>query len=297
MSYQWHPNWHFTHFSYVDSFSESVNRNTFAYPTTITDPDNFASTAQYNFDFGAITRTQTPAPAGQTQGAIQTWSYDTIGRVDRITTTNNGAYTRFVYPTSLTNVQSFSTINDATEQYAATFFDGAGRVRATAAALQDITDGYVGQYTKYDLMGRVNQVSNPTQINSSWTPTGDDSSWIWTLQSYDWKGRPLVTTMPDGWTRENIYGGCGCAGGEVVTSRDEAGRRRRATADSLGRLIKLEELTWSQTVDATTNYEYNARDQITTITQQNDRVRNFTYDGLGRLQTRSTPEQGTTSYT
>jgi YD repeat-containing protein len=59
----------------------------------------------------------------------------------------------------------------------------------------------------------------------------------------------------------------------------------------------LEELTWSQTVDSTTNYAYNARDQITTITQQNDRVRTFNYDGLGRLQSRITPEQGTTTYT
>ena len=289
-------NWHRTDISYTDAFSDNINRNTFAYPTTITDPDGFNSTAQYKFDFGAITRTQTPAPQGQSQGAIQTWAYDAIGRVDRITVTNNSAYTRFVYPASLTEVQSFSTINDATEQYSATLFDGAGRARGVVADLPGVTASYVGRLTGYDLMGRVNKVSNPTEINSSWTPTGDDSSWLWTLQSYDWKGRPRVTTMPDGWTRENEYGGCGCAGGEVVTSRDEAGRRRRATADSLGRLIKLEELNWNQTVYSTTNYAYNARDQITTITQQNDRVRTLLYDGYGRLLKRITPEQGETNY-
>ncbi|HEY3581096.1 MAG TPA: RHS repeat-associated core domain-containing protein, partial [Pyrinomonadaceae bacterium] len=47
----------------------------------------------------------------------------------------------------------------------------------------------------------------------------------------------------------------------------------------------------------TTNYEYNARDQLTKITQQNDRVRTFNYDGLGRLLNRITPEQGQTNYT
>ncbi|HJT64840.1 MAG TPA: S8 family serine peptidase [Pyrinomonadaceae bacterium] len=297
VSYQWDPNSHFTRFSYTDSFSDNASHNTFAYPTTITDPENFGSTAQYNFDFGAITRRQTPAPVGQTQGLIQTWTYDTVGRVDRITTTNNAAYTRFDYSAGPTVVKSFSTINDAAEQYAVAIFDGAGRVRGTAADLPNSTGGYAGQYIKYDAMGRVNKVSNPIEVSADWVPTGDDSSWIYTLQSYDWKSRPLMTTMQDGWTRENVYGGCGCAGGEVVTSRDEGGRRRRATSDSLGRLVKLEELNWNQTVYSTTNYEYNARDQITKITQQNDRVRTFNYDGLGRLQSRSTPEQGTTNYT
>jgi RHS repeat-associated protein len=290
-------NWHRSDISYTDAFSDSVNRNAFAYPTTVTDPDGSSSTAQYNFDFGAVTRMQAPTPAGQTQGLIKTWTYDSVGRVDRITTTNNGAYTRFFYPLNNAEVDRYSTINDATEQGAADFFDGAGRVRASAADLPGSAGGYVGQSFGYDVMGRVIKVSNPTEINGYWIPTGDDTSWSYTLQSYDWKGRPLVTTMPDGWTRENVYGGCGCAGGEVVTTRDEAGRRRRATSDVLGRLVKLEELNWNQTVYATTNYEYNVRDQLTKITQQNDRVRTFTYDGLGRLQSRATPEQGTTNYT
>ena len=35
-----------------DSFSDGNNtRNTLAYPTTITDPDEYSSTAQYDFDF------------------------------------------------------------------------------------------------------------------------------------------------------------------------------------------------------------------------------------------------------
>lgn len=290
-------NWHRSDISYTDSFSDNVNRNTFAYPTTVTDPASNATTAKYNYDFGAITRMQSPAPEGETQGRIQTWTYDSVGRVQETRTTNNNAYTRFVYPSSFTVVESYSTINDSTEQYAATFLDGAGRGRATSAELPPTASRYVGQYTVYDAMGRVKKVSNPTEMDGSWNPTGDDSSWIYTEQSYDWKGRPWVTTMPDGYTRENTYGGCGCAGGEVVTSRDEAGRRRRATSDVLGRLVKLEELNWNQTVYATTNYAYNTRDQITTITQQNDRVRTFNYDGYGRLQSRTTPEQGTTNYT
>src|SRR5262249_44368554 len=54
------PAGHQNSITYADSFSDSVNRNTFAYPTTLIDADGFSSTAQYNYDFGATTRTQSP---------------------------------------------------------------------------------------------------------------------------------------------------------------------------------------------------------------------------------------------
>jgi RHS repeat-associated protein len=68
------------------------------------------------------------------------------------------------------------------------------------------------------------------------------------------------------------------------------------TVDVLGRLSKVEELNWNQSVYSTTNYSYNARDQITQINQAG-LLRTFNYDGHGRLWQRITPEQGTTSYT
>ena len=115
------------------------------------------------------------------------------------------------------------------------------------------------------MMGQVTQQSNPTEINSGWTPTGDDSTgWGAVQQTYDWAGRPLVTSNQDGWTRQNIYGGCGCGGGDVITTVDEAGRRKRLTKDKLGRLGKVEELNWNQSVYSTSLYAYNASDQITT---------------------------------
>ena len=97
---------------------------------------------------------------------------------------------------------------------------------------------------------------------------------------------------------ENSYGGCGCAGGEVTTTRDERGRRKRYTKDVLGRLVRVQELNWleHQGVYSTTQYPYNGRDQLTQINQAGQ-VRTFTYDGHGRLWQRTTPEQGTTSYT
>jgi RHS repeat-associated protein len=134
-------------------------------------------------------------------------------------------------------------------------------------------------------------------MNSQWIAAGDDAiaGWIYTLQAYDWKGRPTVTTNADGTQRTMTYGGCGCAGSEVVTARDERGRQRRTTHDVLGRLAKVEELNWDGTVYATANYSYNSLDNLTSINHEGQ-IRSFGYDGYGRLVSRITPEQGTMTY-
>lgn len=284
--------------AYADSFSDGLNRNTFAYPTTMTDPDGFQQLARYNFDFGAITWNQTPSPNVGHGGPMTVFAYDSVGRLQQISNTNvNFAQVRFVYSNDGSYVQTFSTIvNGLGESYSVQMLDGAGRVRATAADHPGSTGLYSGQYFVYDKMGRVVQQSNPTEMTDAWLVTGDDAAWVYTSQSYDWKGRPSVTTLPDGSTRENTYGGCGCAGGEVSIVRDEAGRRRKYTMDVVGRLKQVDELNWDQTVYATTTYTYNVRDQLTQINQAGQ-LRSFAYDGYGRLASRNTPEQGVTNYT
>ena len=162
-------------------------------------------------------------------------------------------------------------------------------------------------------MGRVWKRSNPTEMDANWNPAGDDATngWIWTEQQYDWQSRPTVTVNPDGTQRVTDYDGCGCAGGNIVTTRDEAGRQRRYFNDTLGRLAKVQELDFypGNSASSTTFYQYNARDQITKIGQYegyvaidnpNDptaRVRSFAFDGHGRLHQRVTPEQGIANYT
>ena len=81
----------------------------------------------------------------------------------------------------------------------------------------------------YDVVGRPIKQSNPTETSVSisgvsidpyaWAFAGDDDAasgglgWLYTQQTYDWKGRPLVTTNTDGTMKEASYTGCGCAGG------------------------------------------------------------------------------------
>lgn len=301
---------HEAQISYDDSFSDGVNtRHTFAYPTTATDADSYSSTSQYDYDMGALTRTVNP------KNEAHTIEYDTVGRISKVTNEANNAHIRWVYPTTDLLVQTFSTIHTATEAYSGQVLDGAGRVRGIASYHPGSTGTYSGTYIEYDVMGRAVRQSNPIEMTSAWVPAGDDdpnnggTGWIYTLQAYDWKNRPTITTNTDSTTRVITYEGCGCAGGEKITVEDEHGRGRRMSMDVLGRLAKVEELNFNGTVYATTNYSYDGLDQITEIDQYagntpptnlDDPTKNskraFTYDGYERLKSRATPEQGVTNY-
>ena len=294
---------HQTTINYVDSFSDNINRNTFAHPTqiTINDPTPISSSIQYNYDTGAKTRVQGPPPSGQSQGVIQTYAYDSAQRLTRATTVNTGAYTRFVYPPSQTIVNRFTTINDlSTETYSAKILDGAGRLRATASEFPNSTGHYSGQYMLFDVMGRAIQQTNPTEMTHNWAAAGDDvAGWYSSSQTYDWKGRPLVTTNQDGTTKEASYGGCGCAGGAMVTLKDEGAmidgvlkrRTQRIYSDALSRAVKTEVLNWDGSIYSTTSNAYNARDQVMLVRQWEGaesaggvyQDTTMSYDGYGRI--------------
>jgi YD repeat-containing protein len=309
--------WHQSFISYGDSFSDGNNgRNTFAYPTTITDGGGFTSYVQYNFDFGARTRVQGPPPLNQSQGIIQTFSYDNAVRLSQTTTVNNGAYTRHVYGPNY--IQSYATVNNvADEAYSVQMFDGAGRVTAAATNHPGSTGGYSAVHSIYNAMGRLIKRSNPTEVLWDWSPFGDDAAgWLYTQQTYDWQGRPRITTNTDGTTKEVSYGGCGCAGGSVITLTDEGTidggvakrRQQKIYSDVLGRTVKSEVLNWQggSVYSATVN-TYNVRDQVTLIRQFQGNAPSdpndlscptgtcqqtvMTYDGRGRLKTKHVPEQ------
>jgi YD repeat-containing protein len=302
--------------SYADSFSDDNNsRNTFAYPTTLTDAGGFSSSMKYNYDFGAATRKQTPLPnvTDNEAGPVQTIEYDSLGRLQKTKNLFNNAYTRYEYPASQNRVDTYATIQDnAGEAHSFRITDGHGRVIASAADHPGSTGGYSGQLISYDTMGRVIKQSNPTETSASgttpysWAATGDDATagWLYSQQTYDWKGRPLVTTNTDNTTKSASYGGCGCAGGEVVTLTDEATRTQKIYSDVLGRTAKSAVLNWDGTVYTTTVNTFNERDQVMEVRQYQGaetsgifQVTAMTYDGYGRLQTKHVPAQTTATVT
>ena len=271
---------------YADNFNEGGSRNTFAYPTSLTDPDQNSSTITYRYDMGANVRVTSPAPVGtHTHGKITTRKYDDAGRLERQAVLVNNAeyaYTKYEHQPSRIHTKVISTIVDtnsngvgdaADEVTAESWTDGAGRVRRSRAPMQLDASGntttWVGQVAVYDLAGRIAQQFVPTEIDNQWGATGDDAvrGWQSTSREYDWKGRVTREIGLDNVDRVYSYDGCGCAGGQVTTVKGELvdGERRtqKVYADILGRTWKTEVLDYDDNVYTSTVTKYNSRDQVT----------------------------------
>lgn len=289
--------------NYSDSFSDSTNHNAYAYPGIVTDADNNSSYMQYNFDFGQKTRTEGAAPAGQSYGAIAYFYYDGARRLYEIYNGNTGGATYFGYGPNYT--QTWASINSLYDNYSFRYIDGLGR-ETVSSSYHPSTGTYGTQLTSYDVMGRVSQQSNPTEMYGNWSPSADEAGgWVYKYQTYDWKGRPLVTTNQDGIQNYASYSSCGCAGSEIATLTDEVGRQQKIYSDVLGRQSKTEVLNWNGSVYSTRAVAYNARDQITSARQYQGpdysgvyQEETASYDGYGRLATRQAPIQtAATTYT
>jgi YD repeat-containing protein len=320
-----------TTFNYDGPFYNILITNTFAFPTTVTDPDNFSSTIRYDYFNSAVARTTNP------KGAAVLREYNINNRLFRVTNEVTGAYARYEYEATGTFVSSYTTIQEGKgEFFSQTFFDGHDRVRAVITDHPD-RDGSVGAgrlsavWNAYDAMGRLAQRSKPTEINGYWAPDGDDAyianppsgGWIWSFQAYDWKGRPTVTTNERGNTTIIDYNGCACAGGLVTTIQDEGQvndvggvptlqrRKTQIIHDALGREKKRVAYNWDgTTVYTSATTTYNVRDQEINVKRykgDGDGVScptatcqeaTTSYDGHGRVSARRLPQDdGDTTYT
>ncbi len=212
----------------------------------------------------------------------------------------NSAYTRYVYAVDHNSAQALTTVNSLSEETSSiSVFDGIGRTRVSVADHPGNAGGLRGSYQVYDILGRVSEWSNPTEIyggancgqagqTACWLPYGDDASgYKYSTQTFDWKRRPLVTTNQDFTTRQIAYTGCGCAGGQVTIFTDEIGRQQKSYADFLGRTFKTE--LWNgAAVYSTNTTTFNVRDQATQIQElanASGATQNTTlaYDGFGRM--------------
>jgi YD repeat-containing protein len=319
-----------TIFSYTDSFSDATTNNTLAYPTTVSDPDGSQSKLQYRFDIGAVTRTQDPKmwAADPTKGIVS--QYDALGRLLRVDNQFSAGYTRYGYDTALYWRVSYTKMRDDTngdpfddELIFTTTHDGHGRRRALLTPHPNSPLGHRSQYNVYDVMGRLLHASNPIEVDTAWQYAGgdDNAGYRWTQQTYDWKGRPKVTTNPDGTTKSYEYGGCGCTGEATVTVTDEVGRKVRTISDAFldhtmqvnkTEVLDMDGVTVYSTtasvtkpaerksyvlevVGATTDYSACANGNCNSPTRQQTTT---TYDGLGRVLQRQVPQQsGATPYT
>lgn len=215
-------------------------------------------------------------------GQTVTNAYDTIGRPYTTTFSNGGSpviLSTATYPsineTDVASLQSSTSVVKSS-----TTVDSYGRTVTSKT-------GDVTVDTVYDGNGRLYSVSNPHTTY----PTGTDG--IKTV-GYDDLGRTQTVTAPDGHQKTYSYVG------SSVTVADALQHSRQYDYNAFQQITKAWEPDANGSLTLASEYTYDALGRLKQIAQKGGstnsddwRTRTFNYDGLGRLISQTTPEQGT----
>lgn len=285
---------------YVDRFSDSTPRNSYAYPTQTKTPKPdsngyYASSTEleslttYDFQTGKVTKTTDANSKDTTYTYLGT---SQLNRLDKVALPDGGE-TSYEYndnPNSpTTNNPGNIYIWQKTKQESSgtlvedrTYFDRMGR--PWRSAHKESSTQWSVKDTKYDDLSRVSQTSNPYYLTTITDPP--TTSGIWTTVTYDTLGRVLTMTTPDSAVVTTAYSG------NQVTVTDQAGKVRRSVSDALGRLKQIVEDPSG--LNYTTNYTYSTPGDLIKV-EQGSQYRYFLYDSLSRLLRARNPEQSTNS--
>lgn len=273
-------NGHATSYGYGDSYSDGVNRNTYAHVTAKTNGLGQIARWQWDYSTGKV------ATATDLNGVNTVYSYNDA--LDRLTQARRAAgLSSFETQTNVTYT-SPTDVNVYHDQSAAgdkllrmeTLYDGFGREVETNE--YESSTSYIATTKTYDALGRVAAAQNPSRIAQN-----DGLNYTTTYQ-YDALGRTTSITTADGAVAATSYAGI------YRTETDQAGHARVSQTDGLGRMTAVwEDPGSSPHLNYETSYSYDALGDLTSVTQGAE-SRTFTYDGLGRLTKSVQPESGTT---
>ena len=287
-----------TTIEYADSFFDSINRNTFAFPTSSTSPipdtgsdpntrhgSNTAFTASAIYDYhSGFPRSFTDA-----NGKTTTYQFnvsDSLDRLAGITRPAGGGSTSYDYGDNagnlfvhaLTDLDIVSGSTRRTESYQ--YFDGLGRSTRSFTYDGTASTPWIVGDTHYDGASRVEQVSNPYRVAS--VSSSVPVCGTCTTTGYDILGRVHTIALPDGSTTTTDYSN------NTVTTTDPASKKRSATSDGLGRLLSVVENPGGSP-SYTTSYVYDPLNNLRKVTQ-GSQTRFFFYDALSRLTRERNPE-------
>lgn len=307
-----------TQVEYDDSFSDGMNRNTFALPTRtvspVPDPSGVHGSATgletattYEFTTGLVTSTT------DANGRTTTYSYsgddglrDPLNRLRKVTRPSGGGWTKYSYGVSTNAGRSnhFARTENALDATRSVvthqFYDGLGRPNRTFAYEGAAAATYITADKQYDVVGRVWRVSTP--YRSAGSVSAVNPSGHWTTTAYDALGRVVSVTTPDDPARDALPAGdparqnpfpkdatvATSYDGNRVRVTDQAGKTQDSYTDALGRLDGVVEDPLGLAYGTT--YEYDALDNLREVAQGTQR-RYFMYDSLGRLIRAKNPEQ------
>ncbi len=256
-------------------------------------------------------------------GHVTTYvNYDRNGRVTRMQDAN-GTYTDMAYHprgwlltrTVRANADGSASVNDATTTFA---YDNVGNVSKvtqpdgdylsytydTAHRLTDVQDNLVN-HVHYTLDGAGNRTGEQTydpssslkrsltrQYDSLNHLTGILNATPAAVQTY----QNPSEAPPTGITYTNGYDGNGNAIYSIDGTSAQVGTEQQY--DPLNRLLKTlqDHAGTGATHDTTTQFAYDARDNLRSVTDPDNLVTSYTYDGLNNLTQLSSPDTATTSY-
>ncbi|NOT62266.1 MAG: hypothetical protein HOP19_18825, partial [Acidobacteria bacterium] len=268
-----------TNIEYADSYYNNTTMMpaltpaTFAYPTKVIDPEGYFSTASYEYYWGVVKKQTNP------KSATTRSDYDpATGLLLCVTNEVNSAATTYEYDSNKTWVRTYTNVNDtvmANRLTTTNALDGFDRVRATITEHPGSAGMYKTKMVSFNARGLVDRDYEWAETNLSWALAGDDLAsgygFIYTEYKYDWNARTTQLKYRDGKTKDFSYEGCGCAGGETVTIKDEGAtnggvfkrRTRKVSQDTFGRVIKEQIFNWETTqVLRTSINAFNVRSQL-----------------------------------
>jgi RHS repeat-associated protein len=247
-------------------------------PTSVANPLGQTTSSCYDLSTGLVT--------SETDENSQTtsYSYDSSNRMTSIGYSDGGQVMYTYTDTTPNPYYVFQRkINSSTNFTEKGTADGFGRLIQTQVTVPAATcsGGYSYSDITYDDLGRTASISN------SYCATSDPTYGV-TLSQYDPLGRTIQTTDQDGSKITTSYSG------NSTTVTDEAGAKRETFTDGVGRLIEV--IEDPSGFGYVTTYNYDALDNLSTVTQVGSRQRAFVHDSLSRLTSATDPESGTVSY-
>lgn len=202
--------------------------------------------------------------------AITTFAYDAVGQVTKITQPD-GAYLSYTYDAA-------HRLTDITDNAGNTIhytLDAAGN--RTQEQTKDPTSTLTRALSRqYDQLSHLTKTLNAANA---------------AVQIY----QNPAEAAPTGITYTNGYDG----NGNAIYSADANGIGTEQQYDGLNRLIKTlqDHAGTGTTKDTVTQYAYDARDNLRSVTDPDGLVTSYTYDGLNNLSALQSPDTGASGYT
>jgi|GEM_PF-1768093 len=283
----WDPLGRISETVYTDAFTDSINRNTFAFPTqTISPIPDASNTHGSNLAFNASSIYDYHSGLVQSStdinGQTVTLEYnDVLNRLTKVINPAGGGWTSFEYGDAIGNlyVKTTSTFDQTRNLESYAFFDGLGRsVRSFSPKGGGI---WIIADTEYDAAGRVRRISKPYQDTSLSAAINPANNWVTT--EYDALGRAKQVTTAEGSIVQSSYSG------NTVTVTDAALKKRKTVTDALGRLTQT--IEDPGVLNLVTDYGYDILGNLRSV-EQGQQHRYYLYDSLSRLIRSYNPEQG-----